>query len=214
MGEDPLPGPVSANAERAPAAAEEPIAVDPPADGVASPPAEQLPTPAALPDHPGTAPTTARVEIRADRPTVSLELRPAMDEGPWRIACTIPCGRAVEVDGQEARVAGPGISPSNPFQIAPGTGVLRLRVDTGTLRSRHQGIIALTTGLPLALVGLATYAIGKTEDAPAPKSIGIAAAAAGTTAILVAFPLLRAGSTRVRNDRRRRIATTSDRSEL
>lgn len=156
--------------------------------------------------------TMALVEIHARRSGCWLELRPALGEADWRRACALPCSATLVVDGREARVAGDGVTPSNPFLIEPGHGTARLEARPGSARARQYGTVALVVGIPLALAGFAGYALGRLEDSPPLRDSGIALTAVGGAAILTALPLLAAGSTSVRNERGRRIAAGTDRT--
>ncbi len=148
----------------------------------------------------------ARVEIHAKRSGCWLELRPTLGGAEWSRACALPCSTTLVVEGREARVTGPGITPSNPFFIEPGRGAARLEAKPGSALARRYGTVALVAGIPLALAGFAGYALGRLEGSPALSAGGVIVTAVGGASVVTALPLLAAGSTHVRDDRGRRIA--------
>ena len=108
----------------------------------------------------------------------------------------------------EARVTGPGITPSNPFRIEPGPGTARIRVDSGSSTARTLGIGALVIGMPVAMGGLLTYGYGRAEDRAGLRTAGLVTLVVGAVASLGALPLLAVGTTTVRNGNGSVIAAT------
>ncbi len=188
--------------DSAPPPAPSPSAV-PPASAATS-----APSPRPAPTAPAEPGATARVEVHVARAGCWLELRSSPGVGEWIRACELPCSTTLVVDGREARVAGAGVTPSNPFLIEPGPGTARLEARPGSARARRYGTVALASGVPLVLAGITGHAFGQLEDSPALRDGGVAVAALGTAAIAAALPLLAAGATRVRDGRGRRIAAT------
>jgi hypothetical protein len=146
-------------------------------------------------------PTTANVHLYADYPGAWLELKSAVDPGPWRLACHAPCDRKLEVEAALARVAAPGMATSNVFRIDPGAGTAHLKVSGGSALLRQLGILGLAGGLPVTLAGAALYGYGFTRDEAGFRTAGAVTLAVGTVSILAALPMLIAGSTTVRDAR-------------
>jgi len=151
-------------------------------------------------------PTMARVELHVDRPGAWLELRSLMDESDWKRACDAPCGQRVLVDGMEARVQAPGMSPSNVFRVEPGAGTARIKVSSGSSSARTIGVIGLSAGLPVAMAGLSGYGYGRVSNNTALRTAGVVVLAVGAVAALGSLPLLTMGTTTVRDDEGRMIA--------
>ncbi len=151
--------------------------------------------------------TTAYVHLFATYPNAQLELRSTIDETGWIAACAAPCDRELNVDTMEARVTAPGMTTSNAFRIEPGSGTASFKVDGGKASSRTIGIIALASGIPVALTGMGLYGYGKVEDKKGLQTAGIVTLAIGGAAVLTALPFLGAGSTRVKNARGSEVAS-------
>ncbi|MEB2324655.1 MAG: hypothetical protein OZ921_19220 [Sorangiineae bacterium] len=132
------------------------------------------------------------------RPGAWLELRDSVDQTPWRRACFAPCDARLRVDGMEARVAGPDLTTSNPFRIAPGRGTVRLAAAAGSPTARSIGTVGMIAGVPITLGGMGLYGYGRYEAQPAARTAGIVALAVGAITVLGSLPFLAAGSTTVR----------------
>lgn len=87
------------------------------------------------------------VEYRADDRAAILERR--YRDMPWIPVCESPCRRTVRPDF-EYRVAGEGVVPSKPFRLYEPT---TLDVHAGSRASRSTGIVGLSVGLPVMIVG-------------------------------------------------------------
>lgn len=192
----PLEAPETTAAEQTPPEAREPPAEQTPAGAAAARPPSAAP---AARQEPAALPTTARVHIGASHAGTALEVRDAVDEGPWIRVCTAPCDQPIAVEGMLARVVAPGMTPSNPFRIAPGAGTARLRVSGGSLAARRAGLAGLLGGLPVTFGGVALFGIGELEHRSGMRTGGIVALSVGATAVVAALPLLLLGSTDVYN---------------
>lgn len=205
--------PAPSTAPVAPAEPSPPPAATPSASGAATASAAPATAPdpnaapaAAAPPVAPAPPTTAWVRLYASRPGAWLELRDTLAQDAWVRACDAPCNASIVVEGTDARINGPGITPSNPFRIEPGAGAARLRVKAGSLQSRRLGTLLLATGLPAAAGGFALYGFGNMGDEPSLQVSGLALITVGAAAALTAFPLISRGGTRVRDERGHRIA--------
>jgi hypothetical protein len=148
-----------------------------------------------------TAPSEAVVHVAADYPETWLELRSAIDGGPWKRTCKAPCDIKLVVDGTEARLTAPGMITSNTFRIEPGSGTARLKISGGSATARTVGLTLLIAGLPVTFGGMAGVGIGATQGHDALKTAGFVGLAVGGLAVLAAIPLLLRGSTNVRNEK-------------
>lgn len=210
----PVGSPSNSSSELAaplPSAAAAPTTTPPPsaeaASALSSAAIGPVPSGPPLVPPPTPAPTTDAV-VHVYSPTPAwLETRDRLARDAWIRACDAPCDARVPCDGREARIAGPNLSPSNPFVLEPGTGTVRLRVNPGLRRVRRLGVIALTTGLPVTGGGVLIYGRGQQADEPALVATGVTLLAVGGLAVLTAIPVIASGSTRVQNERGRRIAT-------
>jgi hypothetical protein len=140
----------------------------------------------------------ARIQIAVDREGARLELR-SFGSKPWVPVCQAPCGRLIAVEAAEARVAGPGMTPSGPFRIRPGAGTAELKVNAGSSGARFWGQAALIAGIPLAFAGMGGWAYGSFEDQSGLRTAGAITLGVGALSVLVALPLLVRGATDVRN---------------
>ncbi|MEZ4234107.1 MAG: hypothetical protein R3B89_33340 [Polyangiaceae bacterium] len=139
------------------------------------------------------------MELKVNYPGAWLELRSVTYGGPWKRACPAPCGKVLEVDGTEARVLAPGMTPTNVFRLQPGVGTARLSVDGGSESWRTWGVLSLAIGTPVALAGGALFGLGHYEDSQGMKTGGIIGLAVGGVAVLASLPMLISGSTSVRD---------------
>lgn len=146
------------------------------------------------------------MHVAVDRPGAWLEARSWVDDSEWRRACATPCSRVLFVDGQQFRVQAPGMTPSNPFRVEPGSGTARIRVTGGDAAAREWGTIALAAGIPLSLAGMAGFAYGRLRGREGLETAGAAVLGLGAAAVVISFPLVSAGGTVVRNSRGRTIA--------
>ena len=152
--------------------------------------------PAPAPFEPGTV---ARVAIRADYEGAVLELRRFGGFDAWRAACAAPCARPLVVSGMEARVVAPGMTPSKPFRLEPGSGTALLTVNGGSAGRASAGKLALYVGVPLGFAGMGALGYG-TYEARTPLVVGGGIALGlGAALVLVALPLIVSGSTEVTN---------------
>jgi hypothetical protein len=136
-----------------------------------------------------------------------LETRQYVDGGDYVRTCRAPCDMNLNVQGLEARVVAPGMTPSNTFRFDAGTGAAGVRVDGGSAIARTAGVIALAAGIPVALGGMALFAHGNLQGKTGFKAAGIAALALGGVSVCVSFPLLLVGTTRVKSANGTRIAS-------
>ena len=119
-----------------------------------------------------------------------------------------PCDRAIDPDQLELRVAGPGIRPSNPFRVAADHGTIRVSASAGQVATHDRGRALLVLGVPVGLAGTALLGVGRTQQAGDAVTVaGVAVIALGGAAILASLPLLVAGSTTVRDDQGKPIAS-------
>jgi hypothetical protein len=162
--------------------------VEPPASAAAEPP---IPVQAAPP------PGKALVHLYADYPNATLELESLVDPDSWAPACIAPCDLVLLVDGKEARVVAPGMTPSNAFRIEGGSGVAQFRVAGGSATARTVGLIGLGTGIPVSLGGSALFGYGTFKEKDGIKTAGIVVMVVGALEIAAALPLLVAGATSV-----------------
>jgi len=162
-------------------------------------PAEARSTDVGEASPPIEAGTTARVAIRADYAGAALELRRFGGFEAWSRACAAPCDRRLAVSGMEARVVAPGMTPSKPFRLEPGSGTALLTVNGGSERRARAGKIALYAGVPLGFAGMATLGYGAYDDRRPLVVGGGIALGLGAALVLVALPLIVSGSTEVKN---------------
>jgi hypothetical protein len=146
------------------------------------------------------------VHLASDFKETTLELRTFADTDEWKAVCRMPCDRAIEVEGAEARVTAPRMTPSNVFRIEPGRGRALVKVDGGSESSRSLGLTALIAGIPVSMAGGALLGYGTIDDSDAMKISGGITLGLGAAMVLTALPLLVAGGTDVRDGRGRQIA--------
>ena len=174
---------------------------------LAAPPPAATPSPEPTPPSASSTPlSAARVQVYVDRAGAWLELRDDLAGGPWERVCNTPCDQVVVVEGRQARLNGPLMTPSNVFRIEPGTGAARFKARAGSASARRWGTILLATGLPLTSLGFAGYGYSKMADEPALGAAGAIVLGAGATAVVLSLVLVSRGSTRVRDARGHRIA--------
>lgn len=135
-----------------------------------------------------------------------LETRSYVDGGAFERTCRAPCDVSLPVEGREARVVAPGMTPSNIFRFEAGGGVAGVRVDGGSASARRTGLITLAVGIPVALAGMALFAVGRVDDKRGLEAAGIAGLAVGGVSVTVSLPLLLIGSTKVKNAKGSQIA--------
>ena len=128
-----------------------------------------------------------------------LETRSYVDGGPFHRTCPAPCDLTLRVEGREARVVAPGMTPSNIFRIDGGPGVAGVRVDGGSASARRAGIISLVVGIPVALAGMAFFAQGRVKESTGLQAVGVTGLAAGGVSVALSLPLLLLGTTTVKN---------------
>jgi hypothetical protein len=180
------------------------------------PPTATAPTPTA----PAPAPTApsdhdlrfAYIHLASNFENTTLELRSFVDADEWKPVCRMPCDRAIEVEGTEARVTAPRMTPSNVFRIEPGRGRALVKVDGGAESSRSLGLTALIAGIPVSMVGGALFGYGAIDENDGLKIGGGITLGLGAAMILTALPLLVSGGTDVRDGRGRQIARELPRS--
>jgi hypothetical protein len=153
--------------------------------------------------------TTARVAIRADYEGAVLELRRFGGYDAWHAACAAPCARQLVVAGMEARVVAPGMTPSKPFRVEPGSGSALLTVNGGSAGRASAGRLSLYVGVPLGFAGMGAFAYGKYDDRTPLVVGGGIALGLGAALVLVALPLIVSGSTEVTNSEGQWIADTT-----
>lgn len=146
-----------------------------------------------------TSPGSAIVHVAVSHPHAWLETRSYVDGGAFQRTCAAPCDLQLAVEGLEARVVAPGMTPSNVFRFDAGSGVAGVRVEGGSASARRAGVISLAVGIPVALAGMALFALGRVHDEAGLEAGGIAGLATGGVTIGVALPLLLIGSTSVKN---------------
>lgn len=149
---------------------------------------------------------SAFVHLHADYPGAVLELRNYVDDTDWKEACRAPCDRTLRVDGMDARVLAPGMTTSNVFRIDAGRGTANLKVVGGSARSRTIGTVALASGIPVALGGMALWGYGKIDDRAGLRTAGLVTMGVAAVMVLGSLPFLGAGSTKVRDGKGKVIA--------
>jgi hypothetical protein len=194
------PEPVAVPVAPAPApAAVAPAAAAPVASSrVATAPAGQL---AVSPGH-------ALVHLAVNYRDAWLETRQYVDGGAFARTCAAPCDVQLNVQGLQARVVAPGMTPSNAFRFDGGSGAAGVRVDGGSATARTIGIITLAAGIPVALGGMALFGLGKLQHKAGLEAAGIAGLSLGGVSIGVSIPLLLIGTTRVKSANGTRIASS------
>jgi hypothetical protein len=146
-----------------------------------------------------TSPGEALVHVAVSYRDAWLEMRSYVDGGEFVRTCATPCDLKLQVEGREARVVAPGMTPSNAFRFEGGSGVAGVRVEGGSQTARRAGIITLAVGIPVALVGMALFAQGRLKDNSGLEMAGIAGLSAGGLSVAVSLPLLLIGTTHVKN---------------
>lgn len=210
----PAPGSTAAAAASASASGVPEVAPPPPQD-MAPPPAPAAPTeppaPAPVPVPPPLpapspvaprlvlSPGEAVVHVAVNHRDAWLETRSYVDGGEFERTCQAPCDLRLRLEGREARVVAPGMTTSNVFRFDAGAGVAGVRVDGGSSSARRAGVVSLAAGIPIALAGMALFALGRVNDKPGLEGGGIAALALGGAGITVSLPLLVLGTTSVKN---------------
>lgn len=152
------------------------------------------------------SPGEAIVHVAVNRRDAWLETRSYVDGGDFLRTCAAPCDLKLQVEGREARVVAPGMTTSNVFRFDAGSGVAGVRVDGGSASARRAGILTLAAGIPVALAGMAMFALGRVHDKPGLEGGGIAALAVGGIGVAVSLPLLVIGSTSVKSAKGSQIA--------
>ncbi len=145
------------------------------------------------------SPGDALVHVAVNHRDAWLETRNYVDGGDFVRTCQTPCDIPLRVDGREARVVAPGMTTSNVFRFDAGSGVAGVRVDGGSASARRAGIITLAAGIPVALAGMAMFALGRVHDKPGLEAGGIAGLALGGVSVGISLPLLIMGTTSVKN---------------
>lgn len=145
------------------------------------------------------SPGEAIVHVAVSHRDAWLETRSYVDGGDFQRTCPAPCDVKLLVEGREARVTAPGMTPSNIFRFDAGNGVAGVRVDGGSASARHAGLITLGVGIPVALAGMVLFAQGRLKDKSGLEIAGIAGLAAGGITVSVSLPLLLIGTTRVKD---------------
>jgi hypothetical protein len=161
-----------------------------------------------------TSPGEALVHVAVNHRDAWLEMRSYVDGGAFVRICAAPCDLRLQVEGREARVVAPDMTPSNVFRFDAGSGTAGVRVDGGSASARRVGIITLAIGIPLALAGMGLYAQGRVKDNTGLQVAGIAGLATGGVSIGISLPLLLIGSTNVKNAKGSLIATSEPHSAL
>jgi len=141
-------------------------------------------------------------------------MRSYVDGGDFTRTCRTPCDTLLFVEGREARVVAPGMTTSNIFRFAGGSGIAGVRVDGGSATARRVGIITLAIGIPVALAGMGLFAQGRVKDNSGLQAAGIAGLAAGGLSIGISLPLLLLGATRVKDANGSSIASNEPVSRL
>jgi len=145
------------------------------------------------------SPGEAIVHVAVTHRDAWLETRSLVDAGAFERTCRAPCDLKLFVEGREARVVAPGMTTSNVFRFDAGNGIAGVRVDGGSASARRAGIITLGVGIPVALTGMALFALGRVKDKPGLEAGGIAGLALGGLSVVVSLPLLLKGTTHVKD---------------
>jgi hypothetical protein len=153
------------------------------------------------------SPGNAAVHVAVNYREAWLETRSYVDNGPFERTCQAPCDLQLRIEGREARVVAPGMTPSTVFRFDAGAGVAGVRVDGGSAAARRAGVITLAAGIPVALAGMAMFALGRVHDKPGLEGAGIAGLALGGVSVAVSLPLLLVGTTSVKNAKGSMIAS-------
>jgi hypothetical protein len=83
----------------------------------------------------------------------------------WRTICTTPCNQVVP-SGGSYRIAGPGIVPSRPFVLSPGSA--ELHVKAGRIGARIGGLFLTVLGGPSVIIGASLLGFSRTFDEGSP----------------------------------------------
>jgi hypothetical protein len=169
---------------------------------------------AASPKQDRSSTTRAHVWVRGDWPHATLELRDLLDRGCWQPVCALPCGQSLEVEGMEARVTAPAMSPTNAFRIEPGSGTARLRVSGGARALRSSGMVALAAGLAVGLGGASLYGYGRFEERSTLITVGAVTLVMSAVMVVGSVPLLALGRSTVRDAHGRAIAAHQHRTRF
>jgi hypothetical protein len=137
--------------------------------------------------------------MQADYAGAALELRRFGSFGSWQRACVVPCDRRLMVSSMEVRVVAPGMTPSKPFRIEPGSGSALLSVDGGSAASMSWGKRALFASIAPTFLGMGLYGLGAYDERDELKIGGGILLGLGTALVLTALPLMVSGSTEVEN---------------
>jgi hypothetical protein len=114
---------------------------------------------------------TAWVHVVSER-SVTLERRGASDEADdWRPVCSGPCDMELSLRA-EYRIAGRGLRKSAPFELEARPGErIEIDVKVGTTGGLVGGIILVSTGPVVGLIGLALVAVANADQQTA-QSLG------------------------------------------
>ncbi len=128
-------------------------------------PAPQGPNP--TPSHATSeAPVVAEeawVHVESERP-VTLQRRSTDDPGEWVAVCSAPCDMALALH-DEYRIKGRAIRSSRPFHLEARPGErLEIRVNGGAIGGLVGGIILVTTGPVVGLVGVGLLIVASAES--------------------------------------------------
>ena len=127
-------------------------------------------------------PAPARVVIETDNPTVTLyridgvkaipsgrHLSMIATEDLGHV-CRAPCGALVDPNFNY-RIAGPGITPSEPVYFAEGSSV-RLHVKAGSTSRRVNGVVLTTLGFGVSAAGGTLLGMGALVGSPQQQPVG------------------------------------------
>lgn len=146
-----------------------------------------------------SSPGQAEVHVAVNRRDAWLEMRSYVDGGDFVRVCRAPCDLTLQVEDREARVVAPGMTTSNVFRFDAGSGTAGVRVEGGSSSLRTAGVISLAAGIPIALAGMAMFALGRVHHSSGMEAAGIAGLSLGGVGVGISLPLVVLGTTRVKN---------------
>lgn len=122
------------------------------------------PAPAPTPDPtPSPSSTNEGISVHVESPTAANLEHRASPSSPWESVCTTPCDIQAK-PGEQYRVLGLDVAPSEPFVIDGSKGKVTLAVNPGSIRKSRIGLWVLGGAGVLAVASVITLIVGGVFD--------------------------------------------------